>query len=88
MVGILKERRAELIPGDVIDQKCPSSTPVVGASNTFEALLSRLSNYLKAIITVSQIYSLMFLLVIWMVLAPNSTPIVRSCCYLNLLSVN
>ena len=37
---------------------------------------------------VSQICSLMFFSWIWIVRAPNSTPIVRSCCWRNLLSVN
>ena len=37
---------------------------------------------------VSQIYNLMFLLSTDIILAPNSTPMVTSCFYLNLLSMN
>jgi len=84
------KRKLSFLPCDIIDKQSPGGTSIVWSSYAFETFLSSLKKDIDKELchTVSQICNLMFLLLIWMVLAPNSTPIVRSCCYLNLLSVN
>lgn len=75
---------------DIIHKKSSSSSSVIRTSNRTERFLTSLqqSVYIYSKCTVSQIWSFTCFSPMLIILAPNSTPIVRSCTGWNRLSVN
>jgi hypothetical protein len=78
----------EIWLGNIVDDDGGWCWPVVWSGDRTEWFLSRLIDALVIDVTVSQMESLMFLLSSEMILAPNSTPMVTSCLFLNRLSMN